>query len=135
MLVSTPTDTAGTGHVWGLDTEMWLVPLRNCIFFSFVFYLFRAALTAYGGSQTQGLTGAVAASLHQSHSNARSKPHLQPTPQQGGDLTEQSTAWTQGDGDDDDQQEVGRGSSRCGTVEANPTSIHENAGSIPGLTP
>ena len=26
------------------------------------------------------------------------------------------------------------GSSRCGTVERNPTSIHEDAGYIPGLT-
>ena len=36
---------------------------------------------AYGGSQARGLIGAVAASLHQSHSNAGSKPSLQPTPQ------------------------------------------------------
>ena len=26
------------------------------------------------------------------------------------------------------------GSSHCGTAETNPTSIHEDAGSIPGLT-
>ena len=36
---------------------------------------------AYGGSQARGLIGAVAAGLHQSHSNARSELHLQPTPQ------------------------------------------------------
>jgi len=36
---------------------------------------------AYGGSQARGLTGAAAAGLCQSHSNARSEPHLQPTPQ------------------------------------------------------
>ena len=29
---------------------------------------------------------------------------------------------------------VHRGSSHCGTVETNPTSIQENAGSMPGLT-
>ena len=37
--------------------------------------------TAYGGSQARGLIGAVAAGLHQSHSNSGSKPRLQPTPQ------------------------------------------------------
>ena len=42
----------------------------------FVFCLFRAAPTAHGGSQGRGLIRAVAAALHQSHSNARSKPHL-----------------------------------------------------------
>ena len=36
---------------------------------------------AYGGSQARGLIRAVSAGLHNSHSNARSKPHLQPTPQ------------------------------------------------------
>ena len=43
--------------------------------------VFRAALAAYGSSQARGLIVAVAAGLHHSHSNARSKPHLQPTPQ------------------------------------------------------
>ena len=53
-------------------------------FWFFFFYLFaisRAALAEYGGSQARGLIGAVAASLHQSHSNAESEPRLQPTPQ------------------------------------------------------
>ena len=36
---------------------------------------------AYGGSQARGPIGAVATSLHQSHSNARSETRLQPTPQ------------------------------------------------------
>ena len=36
---------------------------------------------AHGGSQARGPVGAVAAGLRQSHSNARSKPCLQPTPQ------------------------------------------------------
>ena len=50
-----------------------------CLFFFFVFS--RAAPTAYGGSQAGGQIGAVAASLWQSHSNAGTKLHLQPTPQ------------------------------------------------------
>ena len=42
---------------------------------------FRVTPTAYGSSQARGQNGAVAASLHQSHSNTRSKPRLWPTPQ------------------------------------------------------
>ena len=51
------------------------------IYLFIVFCPFRAAPVAYRGSQARGLIGSVAASLCQSHSNARSKPHLQPTPQ------------------------------------------------------
>ena len=40
-----------------------------------------AAPAAYGDSQARGLIGAVAASLHQSHSNIGSEPRLRPTPQ------------------------------------------------------
>ena len=54
-------------------------------FFSFFFFCLFAiswiAPTAYGGSQARGPIGAVAASLHQSHSNSGSEPSLQPTPQ------------------------------------------------------
>ena len=54
-------------------------------FFFFLFLVFLPFLgpspTAYGGSQARGLIRAVAASLHHSHSNTGSKPHLQPTPQ------------------------------------------------------
>ena len=39
------------------------------------------APAAYGGSQARDLIGAVAASLPQSHGNAGSEPHLQPTPE------------------------------------------------------
>ena len=46
-----------------------------------LFAVFWAAPAAYGGSQARGQIGAVAASLRQSHSNAGSEPHLQPTPQ------------------------------------------------------
>ena len=53
-------------------------------YFYFIFCLFAvswAAPTAYGGSQARSLIGAVAAGLHQSHSDAGSEPHLRPTPQ------------------------------------------------------
>ena len=50
--------------------------------FDFCLFAFsRAAPAAYGGSQARGLIGAVAAGLHQSHSNAGSEPRLQPTRQ------------------------------------------------------
>ena len=51
------------------------------VVFFFVCLFFRAALVAHGGSQARGLIRATAAGLRQSHSNARSKPSLQLTPQ------------------------------------------------------
>ena len=36
---------------------------------------------AYRGSLARGPVGAAAAGLHHSHSDARSEPHLRPTPQ------------------------------------------------------
>ena len=42
---------------------------------------FRPTLAAHGSSQARGQIGATAASLHHSHSNARSKPGLQLAPQ------------------------------------------------------
>ena len=52
------------------------------IFVSYFFFVpLRAAPAAYGCCQAMGLIGAEASSLCQSHSNARSEPHLQPTPQ------------------------------------------------------
>ena len=48
-----------------------------CQFISHFFWsFFMAALAAHGRSQARGPIRAVAAGLHQSHSNARSKPHL-----------------------------------------------------------
>ena len=47
----------------------------------FFFIFSRASPVAYGGSQARGPIGAVAVSLHQSHSNAGYEPCLQPTPQ------------------------------------------------------
>ena len=49
-------------------------------FFVFLLFLW-AAPAAYGGSQARGQIRAVAISLCQSHSNARSEPRLQPPPQ------------------------------------------------------
>ena len=49
--------------------------------FFVVVVLFRAAPKAYGGSQARGPIGATAAGLCHSHSSARSKPGMQPTPQ------------------------------------------------------
>ena len=44
-------------------------------------FVFRAAPTAYRGSQPGGWIGAVAAGLYHSHSNVGSELHLRPTPQ------------------------------------------------------
>ena len=56
--------------------SLWALPSLR--FFWFVLF---ATLVAYGGSQARGLFRATAASLHPSHSNARSEPCLWPTPQ------------------------------------------------------
>ena len=53
-----------------------LTPLPLDSFFFFL--LFRASPMAYGGFQARGLTGATAAGLRHSHSNARSRPHRWP---------------------------------------------------------
>ena len=45
----------------------------------FFFFFFRAVPTAYGGSQARSQIGAIAASLHYSHSNSGSEPRLRPT--------------------------------------------------------
>ena len=45
-------------------------------FYLFFISLFRAAPAAYGGSQARGWIRAIAASLHHSHWNIRSEPHL-----------------------------------------------------------
>ena len=52
-----------------------------CFLFFCLFAVSWAAPMAYGGSQARGRIGAAAISLHHSHSNAGSKPHLRPTPQ------------------------------------------------------
>ena len=54
---------------------------RAGLFFFGLFAISWAAPSAYGGSQARDPIGAVAAGLGKSHSNAGSRPHLQPTPQ------------------------------------------------------
>ena len=51
---------------------------------------------AYGSSQARGQIRAVAASLHHSHSNDRSKLHLQPPPELPAMLDPQPTEQGQG---------------------------------------
>ena len=62
-----------------LPEGYFLFYLIKKVFLAFVFS--RAAPAAYGGSQVRGPIGAVASSLHHSHSNSRSELPLQPTPQ------------------------------------------------------
>ena len=67
------------------------------IFYFLVFLSFyRAVPTAYGDSQARGLIGAVAAGLHHSDSNTRSKPSLRPTPQLTATLAPLTTKRGQG---------------------------------------
>ena len=49
--------------------------------YNLIFFGGGAAPTAYGDSQARGLIGAVAAGLHQSHSNVGTELLLRPTPQ------------------------------------------------------
>ena len=66
---------------WHLE-NLWIYIYTHTFFFLFFSFVFlRAAPEAYGSSPARGLIGAVATSLHQSHSNTISEPHLQPTPQ------------------------------------------------------
>ena len=48
-------------------------------FLFFIFCLFRAFPASCGDSQARGPIEATTASLHHSHSNSRSEPHLPPT--------------------------------------------------------
>ena len=52
--------------------------VKDDFFFFLVFFLYRVAPAAYGGSQARGRIRTVATGLHHSHSNARSWPHLRP---------------------------------------------------------
>ena len=46
-----------------------------------IYFLIFSATEAYGSSQARDQISVAAASLHHSHSNTGSEPHLQPTPQ------------------------------------------------------
>ena len=86
-------DWKDAGYSWGNSKSPIFTPLCGArglapptqpilLFFKFIFiifFIFRATPAAYGGFQARGLIKAVAASLHHSHSNTRSKSHLQPT--------------------------------------------------------
>ena len=51
------------------------------ILFYFIYFLLTAAPMAYRSSQARGRMEAIATGLYHSHSNARSMPQLQTTPQ------------------------------------------------------
>ena len=66
----------------GFMELMFLSDVQSFVFCFFVFFCFvfsRAAIAAYEASQARSLIRAIVAGL-QSHSNARSKPHLRPIP-------------------------------------------------------
>ena len=69
---------------WGIHGAYVFVwcPEFCFLFFCFLFFFVfsRAAIAAYEASQARSLIRAIVVGL-QSHSNARSKPHLQPIPQ------------------------------------------------------
>ena len=64
---------------WHINRWFKKKSTKNCIMYDFCFLfvcLFRAIPAAYGSSQARGRIRAAAASLHHSHSNMGSKPHL-----------------------------------------------------------
>ena len=70
----------------------WRLDLSSFFFFlSFSPIFFRAVPTAYGNSQARSQIRDIAASLHHSHSNTGSDPHLWPTPQVRAKLDHQAT--------------------------------------------
>ena len=79
-LSSATTAVIQDSYVWGPSLS-WLWTFLSFFKIIFIFLFFRAPPLAYGGSQARGGIGTVAASLCHSHSNAKSEPHLSPTPQ------------------------------------------------------
>ena len=73
--------TFSTNAFHTLHCLCWLKVFLFFHFYFLSFCLFRATPMAYGRSQARGWIGAAPAGLCHSHSNARSKLHLQPTPQ------------------------------------------------------
>ena len=63
----------------GKTTIDWQTLIKSMLGFSFSSFFFRAIFVVYGNSQTRGLIRAAAASLHHSHSNAKSKANLRTT--------------------------------------------------------
>ena len=71
-------------HTLQMGNEKFLNMLPYFLFnliYLVIVWLFRATPAVYGGSQARCQIGAVAASLHYSHSSAGCELHLQPTPQ------------------------------------------------------
>jgi len=65
----------GNALYFPLNFTVKLKRLKNKAYFVIILF-FRATPTTYGSSQARCQLGAVAASLHHSHSSARSKLHL-----------------------------------------------------------
>ena len=64
-----------------LQVYWFFLPVQISLWVSLMNFFFRAAPSAYGSSQARGWIGAAAASLHHSHSNARSELSLWPARQ------------------------------------------------------
>ena len=89
-----PVGELGLAGSPGVLKGHWGEYVPGVCFLFFVFFVFlhflgllprhmevpRLGVESYGASQARGLIRAVAASLHESHSNSGSEPHLQPTP-------------------------------------------------------
>ena len=74
VLITLPKTVTYTG--WLTRVCLHCRKIRYFIYFIYLFiFLFRAAPTAYGGSQARGLIRAVAGSLRHSHSNVGSLTH------------------------------------------------------------
>ena len=73
----------GDSDARGSQTTSWealpysILFILLSFFLSFFFFFLGPCPMAYGSSQVRGHIGAAAASLHHSHSNARSEPSLQ----------------------------------------------------------
>ena len=76
--------------------ELLLGAYYYFFFYFFIFWLFKAAPTAYGGSQARVPIRATAAGLHQSHSNSGGEAHLRPTPQLTATVNSKPTELGQG---------------------------------------
>ena len=63
-----------------IATELDSCEICHVIYPNIVLFFFKGWTCTAGGSWARGLIGAVAAGLCHSHSHARSKPCLQPTP-------------------------------------------------------
>ena len=66
--------------LWNYDT-MWQSIKSLFLNFLLIFLPLRSKTVANGSSQARSRIGAIAASLHHSHSNTGSKMHPRPTPQ------------------------------------------------------